>query len=173
MSTLVEARYGQETSAKDILRKFVDAFVRKIHEKRAYEEVITTVIDAVKNGEILFASRNDRLDAFLTKYKKPLPWQSPLPEVVSGDVSISSGSVSKSNWAYPLLTSLSGNKSDRYIERSYTAETTMLTSCQYMDKLTFTHRHTYTKDIERQVRSYLTQMGIGDAPSVTKMLAIQ
>jgi hypothetical protein len=60
MSTLVEARYGQETSAKDILRKFVDAFVRKIHEKRAYEEVITTVIDAVKNGEILFASRNDR-----------------------------------------------------------------------------------------------------------------
>ena len=58
MSTLVESRYGEETSAKDILRRFVDAFARKVHERRAYSEVIDIFERAITDGEILFASRN-------------------------------------------------------------------------------------------------------------------
>ena len=58
-------------------------------------------------NEISF--RNEKIDAFFDKYRKTLPWQS-----------------DTKNWAYPTLTSLSGNKSDRYIERNYTAETTSL-----------------------------------------------
>ena len=74
MSVLVESRYGEETSAKDILRRFVDAFVAKIHEKRSYEEVITLIEKSFQNGEILIASRNNTIDQFLTKIRKPLPW---------------------------------------------------------------------------------------------------
>ncbi len=75
MSTLVESRYGEKTSAKDILAEFVPAFMAQIHEKRAYEEVLTRMGDAFKDGEILFASRNTRIDTFLSNFKKPLPWQ--------------------------------------------------------------------------------------------------
>jgi hypothetical protein len=49
MSILVESRYGEETSAKDILRRFVDAFATKIHEKRAYAEVIDILEKALEN----------------------------------------------------------------------------------------------------------------------------
>ena len=66
MSTLVESRYGEETSAKDILRRFVDAFARKIDEKRAYEEVISSIEKSVHDGEILFASRNEGIDRFFS-----------------------------------------------------------------------------------------------------------
>ncbi len=75
MSTLVESRYGEKTSAKDILAEFVPAFMSQIHKKRAQEEVLTRVDDAFRDGEILFASRNARIDTFLSEYKKPLPWQ--------------------------------------------------------------------------------------------------
>jgi hypothetical protein len=63
------------TSAKDILAEFVEAFVAKIHEKRAYEEVFTHIEASIKNGEILFASRNEEIDQFLSLWRRPLPWQ--------------------------------------------------------------------------------------------------
>jgi hypothetical protein len=66
MSTLVESRYGEKTSAKDILSEFVPTFIAKIHEKRAYEEVLAHITSSLKNGEILFASRSPRIDNFLT-----------------------------------------------------------------------------------------------------------
>ncbi len=84
-----------------------------------------------------------------------------------------SGSLSGRNWVYPVLTSLSGNKSDRWIERDYTAETTKIGVCRYMNKLTFAHRHTYIQSDDALIRSYLATIGVGDKASIEKMLAIQ
>ena len=76
MSTLVEARYKEETSAKDILAVFVEAFARRISETQSYDEILTLLERYIREGEILFASRDDRIEAFLDRYKKPLPWKS-------------------------------------------------------------------------------------------------
>jgi hypothetical protein len=193
MSTLVEARYGEETSAKDILRRFVDALITKIHEKRAYEEVLTLLDQERKNGEILFASRDKKIDALLASWRNPLPWDegwaSPIadswtlatkiekyfenaPEVTRNP-SIQERGISKENWVYPLLTSISGNKSDRYMERTYSAETHMISSCMIENKLTFTHRHTYTPKAETDTRKYLDLIGIKEKNTQDKMVAIQ
>ena len=75
MSTLVESRYAEETSAKDILRKFVDAFIAKIEEKGAYEEVLGHIEKSIADGEILFASREDKIERFFSTWQKPLPWK--------------------------------------------------------------------------------------------------
>lgn len=188
MSTLVESRYGEKTSAKDILSDFVPAFLAKIQEKRAYEEVLTRLTDSLKDGEILFASRNPRIDNFLDSYKKPLPWQKKLDTSLSNsqwwaettswlqsktlyerlqnyfqknsDKSESKKIVEANiplsdNWAYPVLTSISGNKSDRFIERTYTANTTKLNTCQVLNNLTFSHKHTFKRENEDEIRSYL------------------
>jgi hypothetical protein len=162
MSTLVEARYGEETSAKDILRHFVEAFVAQIHEKRAYEEVFKQVERALLEGEILFASRNERIDQFLRQYRQPLPW-----EVISNT------GARQENWIYPLLTSLSGNKSDRILERQYTAETTSIGKCEYMNKITLSHKHLYNSEYEKQALSFLSLIGIREKALVEKMLFIQ
>jgi hypothetical protein len=78
MSTLVEARYGEVTSAKDILAEFVGAFIARIHEKRAYEEVFARIEESLRTGEILFASRNEEIDSFLSAWRRPLPWEKSL-----------------------------------------------------------------------------------------------
>ncbi len=77
------------------------------------------------------------------------------------------------NWAYPLLTSLSGNKSDRYIERTYTSETTELNSCQVQNKLTFTHKHIFKPENEEEILSYLDMIGSNDTNFRKKILTIE
>lgn len=190
MSTLVESRYAEETSAKDILRRFVDAFTKKIYEKEAYEEVINTVEKYITDGEILFASRNDKIDDFLSKFRKPLPWETTgtkksynsaqtftssgkLSWSIASEIDIKTQNIKDQNWVYPLLTSLSGNKSDRLMERSYLAETSTIGICTYSNKLTFTHKHTFNKLVENEIRKYLKMIGISDLTKIEKMLMIQ
>ncbi len=203
MSTLVESRYGEKTSAKDILSEFVPAFVAKIHEKRAYEEVLTRVTTSLKNGEILFASRSPRIDNFLTGFKRPLPWQKQDAKIVT---SLSGALIEQTesgtlyerlqkfirqneqnipkkiaeatpplsdNWAYPVFTSLSGNKSDRFIERTYVAETSKLSACAVLNSVTFTHKHTFKKENEDEIRSYLDMIGEDDANFRNRILTIE
>lgn len=196
MSTLVESRYDEETSAKDVLRKFVDNFAKKIYEKRAYEEVINILQAYITDGEILFASRNDKIDRYLSTLRKPLPWEKNIAKNNKNDIiwnidtsgasiqidilpsnlswtNLLGSYLTGENWVYPLLTSLSGNKSDRLIERSYTAETTNIGSCKYLNKLSFTHKHTYTKLVEIEIRKYLAMIGVRDTTKIEKMLTIQ
>ena len=75
MSTLVEARTGAEKTPKDILFRFIEALGKKIHEKRSYDLVLSTVETALQNGEILFASRDTGVDDFLAQFREPLPWE--------------------------------------------------------------------------------------------------
>lgn len=102
MSTLVENKYAREHSPKDILFHFAEALLQKVHEKRAYMAVFQTFEKYWENGEIEIASRDTRMEAFLSQYKRKLPWETEIK-----------------NWVYPVFTSVSGNKSDRYITRKY------------------------------------------------------
>jgi hypothetical protein len=59
------------------------------------------------------------------------------------------------NWAYPLLTSLSGNKSDRLIERIYKSSSEKVGPCSIENTLTFTHKNLYTTSYEDKILLYL------------------
>ena len=159
MSSLVEARHGQEITAKDSLFRFIRAFVQRIHETRSYDTVLDVLERSVRDGEILFASRNESIDSFLAQYRKKNPWE------ISG--------ISQKNWIYPVITSVSGNKSDRFITRKYTADTTLLPNCTYENKITLSHKHAYTAQDESMVRGYLDLIGITDKTTREKMTFIQ
>jgi hypothetical protein len=77
------------------------------------------------------------------------------------------------NWAYPVLTSLSGNKSDRFIERTYVAETSKLSACQVKNSLTFTHKHTFNKENDDEIQSYLDMIGEKDINFRNRILTIE
>ncbi len=104
----------------------------------------------------------EKIYGFLTKKS-----ETPLRQVVRIKVPTSN------NWAYPLLTSLSGNKSDRFIERTYTSDTTELNSCQVQNKLTFTHKHTFKSENEKEILSYLDMIGMSDSNFRNKILTIE
>ena len=159
MSTLVEARHGEQITAKDSLFRFIQAFARRIQETRSYDTMFDVLEQSVRDGEIIFASRNESTDAFLMQYRKKNPWE------ISG--------ISQKNWVYPVMTSVSGNKSDRFITRKYTADTTVLPNCTHENKVTLSHKHTYTAQDESMVRNYLDLIGITDKTAREKMIFIQ
>jgi hypothetical protein len=180
MSTLVEANYGRENHAKDILFSFIDAFTRKIHEKKSYMMVIESIRDYWNNGEILIASRDQATDDFLSKYKKKLPWEcdqslayeSP---IVSGDTTINQKMPNQCsrNWIYPVFTSVSWNKSDRYIDRTYRSTVTKILGCKYENLITITNTHTFSQKENETILQYLDEAWVSSKEDREKYRFIQ
>lgn len=128
--------------------------------------MIDIVEEAFSQGEILIASRDEELDRFLSQIRKPLPWEASNLEK-SGAIALSK------NWIYPVLTSVSGNKSDRLLERLYTSETKILPNCQYENTVTFSHTHGFRKESKKEIEDYLDLIGVNDPKEREKMLFIQ
>ncbi len=156
MSTLVENKYAKENTPKDILFQFAGALIAKIREKNAPLELLDVFTKYLDDGEVLFASRDAEVDAFLDTYKKKLPWELSAP-----------------NWIYPLWTSVSGNKSDRYITRTYQAKTRRVDECRYENTITLETKHGFAKSNSDELFSYFKTFGIVDPLERTKLDFIQ
>lgn len=156
MSTLVENKYAKENTPKDILFRFGSAFISKINEKNAPLEILDTLERYIKDGEILFASRDAEIDSFLAPYKKQLPWQ-----------------WTAKNWIYPIWTSVSGNKSDRYIAREYSIKTKKLESCTYENTITLQTKHNYKTADKEELQNYFKIFGITNPEEKAKLDFIQ
>ena len=156
MSTLVENKYAKDTTPKDILFQFATALVAKIREKNTPFELLDIFLGHLTDGEILFASRDKWIDDFLQNYQKKLPWQLSAP-----------------NWIYPVWTSVSGNKSDRYISRTYQATTRKVEDCKYENTITLGTKHTYTKADSEELLSYFREFSIIDPNERAKLDFIQ
>jgi hypothetical protein len=77
------------------------------------------------------------------------------------------------NWAYPVFTSVSGNKSDRYITRTYESKSTKLQNCTYENVVTLSLTHTYKKTDTEKIRSYMDILGIKDKTEREKLEFIE
>lgn len=64
---------------------------------------------------------------------------------------------------YPVFTSLSGNKSDRYVERFYTKTISQRDqSCSFITELTLSQRHTFSSQDELRIMAEKSDFGIED-----------
>ena len=88
--------------------------------------------------------------------QKPLPWKSDAP-----------------NWIYPVFTSVSGNKSDRYISRSLEMKTKKLENCTYETTATLTHEHQYSKEDAESLENLMSTFGLTNDEEKHKMRFIQ
>ncbi len=156
MSTLVENKYAQTNTPKDILFQFGTALIAQIHQNNLTLDVINITRKYIQDGEILFASRDSDIDAFLTPYKKKLPWE-----------------LSSPNWIYPVWTSVSGNKSDRYISHTYAATVKKLENCKYENTITLTNKHSYSQKDSEELQSYFKIFAITDSGEQAKLNFIQ
>jgi Protein of unknown function (DUF4012) len=157
MSTLVENRYAAVNTPKDILFQFGSTLLSRIQSNNSLLDVLDILSKYQKDGEILFASRDASIDSFLSQYRKQLPWES---------------SVSP-NWIYPVWTSVSGNKSDRYIERTYQATVRKVEGCKYENTITLSTKHTYAKADIQELESYFKEFNITDKNEQAKLEFIQ
>ena len=157
MSTLVENKYGAVNTPKDILFQFGSALLSRIQSQNLALDVLDILEKNRKDGEILFASRDAEVDAFLDPYRKQLPWESS----------------TSPNWIYPVWTSVSGNKSDRYIDRNYQSVVKKIEGCKYENTITLATKHTFSQSDTLELQSYFKQFNITDKEEQAKLDFIQ
>jgi hypothetical protein len=102
------------------------------------------------------ASRDPEVDSFIANYRNKLPWES-----------------DEKNWVYPVTTSVSGNKSDRYIDRKYTLRSKPIVGCLSENILDITHTHIFAKQDHDTLSQYMKEFDISDTDAQKKMRFIQ
>ncbi len=173
MSLLVENQYAREHHPKDILFQFAKALLVKISDTHSYAGVLSILEKEWKDGEIVMASRDTDMDSFIAWYRKKLPWEChENTETVSSEKEVSKNNCSP-NWAYPVFTSVSWNKSDRYISRLYEAKTTKIQGCTYENLITLSNTHTYKKIDTDTLRGYMDTFGIKNKEERQKLEFIE
>ena len=106
MSLVVEAKtfkQGTLGTPKQVLFDFMEVFAQKLMSDAAYFSYLQSLVHDVKSRDVTMWSFNNTENIFLQDLG--------LGGIIDYDKSL--------DFMYPVYTSLSGNKSDRYMERSY------------------------------------------------------
>ncbi len=143
MSVLVEGEYGRKNTAKDILFLTIDAIQKKISEVKEYDQYFNVIRKNIDNWQILVALRDDSLNAF--------------SEDIFGKPKYRDN---QKNFVYPVFTSLSGNKSDRYMKRTFYLSHLSSSGCVSTNRIEIVSEHTFSIPQREQIRTMLYQYGV-------------
>lgn len=103
----------------------------------------TTLKKHVQEGQILVALRDSSLNDFVHTIV-PGPLYSGLT----------------SNFVYPVLTSISGNKSDRYVSRKFSLATSVKENCTVSNTFSVESKHDFRVEEREKIRRLLYSYGI-------------
>lgn len=157
MSVLVESKKFKNWTTwtpKEILFDFVDEFTKKIKEKGKYSKYASILLTELKNREIVFVP--------FDKKEYELIWELSLNWELN--------SKNYLDYNYVVNTSISGNKSDRYIERNYEKIVAKTASCSYDSMLKIIHKNKFKATDELKIRKLFLENEISEWE---KMLKIQ
>jgi hypothetical protein len=144
ISSIVEAQIGRKDSAKDILFVFQKHFLDALHtSSHSYLDIFDTVLSAIDRGEILAAWGDNSLAYFNARFE----WNARLMR-------------EGSNWIYPVYTSLSGNKSDRYIHRSIRMTSSFAENCNALNEVSLTLTHTLDNQGVKTIEDLQKSLGL-------------
>ena len=159
MSLLVESKLSQKGTTwtpKQILFDFMKEFQDILKQKNISQtQIIKILTQDIQNRDITLYSFNKQERALM----KSLSLYNPINYSSSLDFS------------YPVFTSISWNKSDRYIKHSYTKNITKWTQCSFHTTLTLQNEHTYTKNDKSNLEKLITKYWIKE--DINKLHFIQ
>lgn len=165
VSTLVEARVfpykkldtgHTYQSPKEFLFRFMEAFAAQLEEKRDIFGYLNILVDHFKRHEILVASKNADTEKFLRQLGAQETWQE-----------------NQGNFIYPIFTSLSANKSDRYMERKLTIKTESVSGCTVHNTVRLNSDHAITIDERLKTEKLLHDFGINDPKEQERLSFIE
>jgi len=165
VSTLVEARVfpykkldtgHTYQSPKEFLFRFMEVFTKQLAEKRDIFGYVKIFVDHFQRHEILMASKNTDTENFLKQLGTRESWQS-----------------DQGNFIYPIFTSLSANKSDRYMKRTLTTRATTQSGCTVHNIVRLNSDHAITIDEEIKTQKLLHDFGIDDPKEQERLSYIE
>lgn len=156
MSTLVENKYEKIVSPKDILFKFSENFEKKLIEKRDYLWYFQIFLDNLVAGEISIASRDKEIQNYIDSLDITERWKT-----------------DTGNWIFPVFTSISWNKSDRYINRDFKLVAKKWTWCTIDNEFTLRSKHGYNNNTRDQIRKVFDELNIKDSKERDRLIGIE
>ncbi len=155
-STLVEAKLFKKWTLwtpKSILFDFIEEFTQKLISDGDYFAYSKILIENIQKREIMFYAFDPKENQFLQRL-----W-------VTGKIDFED----TLDIAYPNFTSISGNKSDRYIKRSYTKNVTIDDTCSIKTDFQINLKHTFSSGDQSRIQKLFKQYDI----SGENLLSIQ
>jgi len=155
MSLLVEAKTfksGTLGTPKQILFDFMEVFSQKLIGQAEYFNYIQSFIHDVESRDIMMWSFHENENNFLKTIG------------LRGDIEYDTSF----DFTYPVYTSLSGNKSDRYMKRSYTQKVTSGEQCSYDIDLQIQSTHDMGKKKRDNIESLIDEYSL-DSPNLLKI----
>lgn len=160
MSTLVEAKVSKTHTLgtpKQVLFDFIDIYFAQLKKAWKYPMYIKSIFDSIEKKDIIFYSFYEKENNFLSEL-----WLSKKSEI---------------SWYldfnYPVFTSVSWNKSDRYIERIFTKKVKKNTDCSIETELNIHLKHNFDIAEEINIKNFLYDMNLLWKVDLEATLAIQ
>jgi len=147
ISLLVEAKLFKKWTLwtpKEILFSFIDSFKNKLLLDKDYFNYSKIIIKNILSRDIMIYSFNWEENNLLTKLW--LNWKINYEKYI--------------DFSYPVYTSISWNKSDRYIKRTYEKEIKQNPDCSVDTNLNIISRHTYNKTEEEKLKTLIKKYNI-------------
>ncbi|MDP2090859.1 MAG: DUF4012 domain-containing protein [Candidatus Gracilibacteria bacterium] len=153
ISTLVEAKVfkvGALGTPKQILFDFANVFFGILKEKKDYYAYIDIILKNIKSRDLVIYSFNPEENNLLWKLG------------LNGKINY----MSTMDFAYPVYTSVGGNKSDRYIQLKYTKNIIRNPDCSIDTNLNIIRSHEFSKEEEQKVNELLDNHSVTDKVDV-------
>lgn len=156
MSTLVEAKIWKDISPKDILFAFIDKVKTNITNNKSYKDLAEIFINNVLDWEVLIASNNSKFQNIIDDLQIVDKWKF-------------------DNWniVYPVFTSISWNKSDRYLSRNFSIDSKEIKECVFQNTITLNTSHNMWESDTARIKLLLNNLWIISPNEIFESIKIQ
>ncbi len=155
MSLLVENKFNAKISPKDILFSFTNKLEKHLIEKKDFLWYLDIIIENLKKWEIVIASRETEIQNFIESFNIFDQWKK-----------------DNWNWIYPVFTSISWNKSDRYMYRNFEITTTN-SWCEIYNSFVLNSIHWFWETQKNEINNLFQKIKINDEKEQERLMNIQ
>lgn len=149
LSYIIESKISGAGSPKQIMAELVPAFQKKLLQEAPMNQILAALVKGIDQKKMLFYSRNEGIQSLFDNFE------------MTGRTQITS---EKEDYLNVVVTSIGGNKSDRYMQQTIDHSTLVQADGTLVNEVTITRKHTWTlKDLEAW-RSMIKSFGFNDLP---------
>lgn len=160
ISTLVESKVTRTytlATPKQILFDFIDVYIKELQKIWKYHLYIKNIFESIEKKDIILYSFSEKENSLFTEF-----WfNKKIDESKYMDFN------------FPVFTSISWNKSDRYIQRSFTKEVKKNADCSIQTHFQINVTHSFNSREEWNIKKFLADMNLDSIVDVENTLITQ
>lgn len=147
LSYIIESKLTGLENPKEVLEELIPAFKKKLFSEVSLDRVLFAFIEGYEQKKILLYSRNEKIQKLFDEFG------------MTGRVIRTKPG---EDYLNVTVTSIGGNKSDRYMNQDIAHNTLISSDGKIMDEVSITRRHTWDEKDMEEWKNILKQFGYSD-----------